>query len=66
MNLGEAETSVGKSDGVCSSYRHTNVSPSLYQAEKQESNIFPPPSFSCDEKWVKEYKEQFGQEPSFF
>lgn len=24
------------------------------------------PTFSDDEKWVQEYKEQFGTEPTFF
>lgn len=70
-DISETETSIGKSDDMRSSYRRStnseaNVSPSLYQTEKQGSAVFPPPSFSLDEKWVKEYREQFGQELSFF
>lgn len=29
-------------------------------------NPIKPPTFNGDEDWVKEYKEQFGTEPSFF
>ena len=70
-DISETEASIGKSDDMRSSYRRStnseaNVSLSLYQTEKQGSAVFPPPSFSLDEKWVKEYMEQFGQEPSFF
>ena len=25
-----------------------------------------PPSYNTDERWVQEYMEQFGEEPSFF
>ena len=70
-DISETEASIGKSDDMRSSYRRTtnseaNVSTTLYQTEKQGSPVFLPPSFSLDEKWVKEYMEQFGQEPSFF
>jgi len=44
----------------------SSVSTSVHQEGKQENSIFPPPSFSPDEEWVKEYMKQFGQEPSFF
>ncbi len=32
----------------------------------EEEKIIPPASYEEDEEWVKEYKEQFGEEPSFF
>lgn len=70
-DISETEVSIGKSDDMRSSYRRAtnselNVSTALHQTEKQGSAVFPAPSFSHDEKWVKEYREQFGQEPSFF
>ena len=70
-DISETEASIGESDDMRSSCRRApnseaNVFPSLYQTEKQKSTVFPAPSFSPDEKWVKEYREQFGQEPSFF
>lgn len=70
-NISEAKASIDEFDGMYSSYGHaisseSNVSLSPYQTEEQESAVFPPPSFSPDEKWVKDYMEQFGQEPSFF
>ncbi len=32
----------------------------------EEDSIFNPASYDLDEEWVKEYIEQFGEEPSFF
>ncbi len=31
-----------------------------------ETKKVPPPSYNKDERWVQEYMEQFGEEPSFF
>lgn len=36
------------------------------EMSEQESSKIPTATFSHDEKWVKEYIEQFGEEPSFF
>ena len=34
--------------------------------ENNQSKQLPPPTYEKDEKWVQEYREQFGEEPSFF
>lgn len=70
-NISETTGAVDESEGTHLNYEvaddsESNISPPPYQAGKPESVVFPPPSFSPDEKWVKEYVEQFGQEPSFF
>lgn len=36
------------------------------KVKEQESRKIPTATFSHDEAWVKEYIEQFGEEPSFF
>lgn len=36
------------------------------KVKEQESRKIPTVTFSHDEAWVKEYIEQFGEEPSFF
>ena len=70
-DISETGASGGKSDSTHLSYEgaansDSNIPPSSYQTGTQESIVFLSPSFSPDEKWVKEYMEQFGQEPSFF
>lgn len=35
-------------------------------SENLQAKQFPLPSYDNGEKWVKEYVEQFGTEPSFF
>ena len=32
----------------------------------EDKKILTSPKFDEDEEWVIEYKEQFGEEPSFF
>ena len=35
-------------------------------SKDNEAKRFPPPFYGKDEEWVREYIEQFGEEPSFF
>lgn len=70
-DISETEASVSESGGTRLSYEgvansESNASLFPYQTGKQASVVFSPPSFSPDETWVKDYMEQFGQEPSFF
>ena len=34
--------------------------------QQEEPDPIPAPRFDEDEDWVKDYKEQFGEEPTFF
>ena len=36
------------------------------ESEDEEKKEDTPPTYSIDEKWVLDYVEQFGEEPSFF
>lgn len=36
------------------------------KTSEQKIRKIPTATFSNDEKWVKEYIEQFGEEPGFF
>lgn len=36
------------------------------EIDMKDDNVLSPASYSLDEEWVKEYIEQFGEEPSFF
>ena len=42
-----------------------SVNSSLVKGNKRTQKILPP-AYDKDEKWVQEYMEQFGAEPSFF
>lgn len=57
-----------KSD--CDKAMHTTIfdmNDELFAKHIEESGYqIDLPTFSDDEKWVQEYKEQFGTEPTFF
>ena len=38
----------------------------ILENKDNEENKISPPYYGRDEEWVREYIEQFGEEPSFF
>ena len=44
----------------------SSISSENDQSEHNQSKQLSPPTYEKDERWVQEYREQFGTEPSFF